>query len=653
MRRAALAVLLALLALAAGGASVSAHALLGASDPAANAVLATAPTSVTLTFTEQPDPKLSLVQVLDASGASHASGAAVPGAPGTNTLTVPLGPLADGVYTVAWRTVSAADGHATAGSFAFSVGTGAPPPASADTPSAGTSSVSAASVLARAAMYVGLVALLGVLLAGELLAARRGRRLVRLRAGAWLLAAVGAVGVMLAAAADAGVSPANLPGTSLGSDALLRLVPILLAGPLLLLAGRAPRGSRPVALAAAALAALALLADAAASHAATTLLPTVNVALQWVHALAISIWLGALAGVLVELGDPDAVDRASLMRRFSRWATAGILLVAATGVARAAFELHNPGELLSTDYGRLILAKSALFAVLAILGAVNHYRNVPAGERRAGPLRRVGSVELAVGTAVVVLAATLATTPPPADAIVGGSAAQAGTTVEGSDYATTVRLRLTITPGPAGPNAFRAAAVDYDTGAPVGATAMSLRFSLPARPDVGGSSLELQAAGDGSFTGSGSNLSLAGTWTVTALVVEPSASVEVPLSVPVAAAPTQVNVNRAPGQPTLYTVHLDGGLSAQLYLDPWATGAADLHVTFFDAAGKEYPVTEMKATAAIGGAAAVPVTMSPIEPGHSVGHLRTEAGVPITITVTGTAPGGGQVTFSLPVTPDR
>ncbi len=58
---------------------------------------------------------------------------------------------------------------------------------------------------------------------------------------------------------------------------------------------------------------------------------------------------------------------------------------------------------------------------------------------------------------------------------------------------------------------------------------MTLRFSLPARPDVGGSSLQLQPAGDGSFTGTGSNLSLAGTWTVTALVVEPTTSVEVPL----------------------------------------------------------------------------------------------------------------------------
>ena len=651
-RPVALAILLALSALAAGGASASAHALLASSDPPANAILASAPTSVTLIFTEPPDARLSSVQVLDMSGASRASGPAVPGAPGLNVLVVPVSALADGVYTVAWRTVSAADGHATAGSFAFSVGTGAPPPTSAAA-TGGTSEVSPGSVLARALMYLGLVVLLGVLLVGELIVRRRSRRLLRLRAVAWVLAALGTIAVLLAAVSDAGVGLADVPGTSLGFDALLRLVPILLAGALLVPAGWTGRAARPAALATATLVALALLADAAASHAGTVALPVVNIGLQWLHATAISVWLGGLTGVLLELGDPDAADRAMLVSRFSRWATIGILLVAVTGAVRAAFELHDAGELLSTVYGRLILAKIALFGVLALLGAINHFRHVPAGERHVGALRRVGSIELVVGTTVIVLAATLVTTPPPADAAARATAEPAGTTVEGHDYATSVRLTLAITPGTAGPATFRATAVDYDTGAPAGATAITLRFSLPARPDVGGSSLQLRAAGDGSFTGAGSNLSLAGTWTVTALVVEPSTSVEVPLTVAVAAGPTHVDVNRVAGQPTIYTVHLDGGTSVQLYLDPWAAGAADLHVTFFDAAGKELPVTSIAATIDSAGGSPAPVTMSTIEPGHAVGHLRTVAGVAIPITVTGTAPGGGQLAFSLPITPDR
>jgi len=652
-RRAALAMLLALSALVAGGASVSAHALLALSDPPANAILPTAPASVSLTFTEPPDPRLSSVQVLDSSGAQHATGPAVAGNGGPNTLVVPVGPLSDGIYTVAWRTVSAADGHATAGSFAFSVGTAAPPAAATGASSAGSSSVSPASVLARTVMYLGLVCLLGALFVGEVLVTGRGRRLVRLRSIAWVLAALGAVGVLLAEVSDAGVGLADAIGSTLGTGALLRLVPILLAGPLLVLGARSGGPRRAALGAAAMLVALALLADAALSHAATVPFPALNIGLQWLHAMAIAAWLGGLAGVLVALGDPATEDRAALTTRFSRWATVGILLVAATGVVRATFELHGPGELLSTDYGRLILAKIALFVVLALLGAINHFRNVPAGEGRMGALRRVGSMEILVGITVIVLAATLVTTPPPADAAGRGAASPAGTTVEGNDYATSVRVRLGIAPAVAGPNAFRATVVDYDTGSTVGATSVTLRFSLPARPDVGASSLELAAAGDGSFTGTGSNLSLAGTWTVTALVDEPTTSVEVPLSVQVSAGPTRVDVNRVKGQPTLYTVHLDGGASAQLYLDPWAAGAADLHVTFFDAAGKGLGVTSISATAATGDGAPEPVAMTALGPGHAVGHLRTVTGVPISITVTGTAPDGRRLSISLPITPDR
>jgi len=140
---------------------------------------------------------------------------------------------------------------------------------------------------------------------------------------------------------------------------------------------------------------------------------------------------------------------------------------------------------------------------------------------------------------------------------------------------------------------------------------------------------------------------------VTALVVEPTTSVEVPLSIPVVPAPSQVDVNRVPGHPTIYTVDLAGGASAQLYLDPWASGAADLHVTFFDATGTGLPVTSIEVTATTGDRAPVPVAMTPFEPGHAVGHLITVARVPISITVTATAPDGHELNLSLPITPDR
>ena len=103
-------------------APASAHALVRSSDPAAGAVLATAPEQVLITFTEAPDPELSSVQLLDASGLVVRTGPAqtVPGNP--LQLRLPLPNLAQGAYTVVWRTVSDADGHVTGGSFSFGVG---------------------------------------------------------------------------------------------------------------------------------------------------------------------------------------------------------------------------------------------------------------------------------------------------------------------------------------------------------------------------------------------------------------------------------------------------------------------------------------------------------------------------------------------------
>ena len=55
----------------------------------------------------------------------------------------------------------------------------------------------------------------------------------------------------------------------------------------------------------------------------------------------------------------------------------------------------------------------------------------------------------------------------------------------GQDYATTVRVHLTVTPGAAGENAYVAWVDDYDSGDPLATvTAVRLECSLPAEPSV-------------------------------------------------------------------------------------------------------------------------------------------------------------------------
>jgi copper transport protein len=665
-----------------------AHALLQSSDPVAGATLASGPSRVTIRFGEPPDPKLSSIKVLDTSGAPVAAGPTVVVAGQPDQLSVPLGPLSPGWYTVAWRTVSAVDGHTAAGSFAFGVGvTGASPGAAPSagavgpagpSPSGGAATGAAVTSSAgpsplaiggRFVLYVGLVLLLGLAVFGGFVAPTARRPPVRLFIVAWAAAGLGALIVIVAELNDVGVDLGTALGTSVGGPIVMRTATAVAAGVGLLVLARWPsrRGEGLVIVAVGA--AGAMLVDAATSHAAAGAYPLLDVGVQWIHVAAVGLWLGGLAGLLITTrGVPD-VGKAQAARRFSRAATVGIGVVAVSGLWRGVAEIGNFDALVGTDFGRLVIAKTCLLGVLAGMGALNHWRSVPAASRTLRPLRRVGSVELMVGATVLLLAAALVNVSPPIASAAGSGGGQAATSTAtpppvpsptpaplvatGQDFGTSVNLRLEVSPGSAGPNQLRATVTDYDTGAAVSAPGVTLRFDLPARSDVGESRLDLTPTGTpGIFAGSGANLSLGGTWSITALV-QTSPPVEVPLQVTVPTPPLQVDVNRALGQPTLYTVHLSQGRTAQLYLDQWAATTADLHVTYFSAAGTELPVAGVTATVATAGGPPAALALSQLEPGHVVGHVRTTAGVPLTVELAGTAPGGERLDFHLDITPGR
>src|SRR3954469_16865447 len=104
-----------------GATEAQAHAGLRSSDPAAGSTLGASPTVVRLTFSERPDPLLSVIHVGGAGATTYDNGRpeAVPG--DSLAIAVPVRPMGRGVYSVTWRVVSAQDGHATAGSFVFGV----------------------------------------------------------------------------------------------------------------------------------------------------------------------------------------------------------------------------------------------------------------------------------------------------------------------------------------------------------------------------------------------------------------------------------------------------------------------------------------------------------------------------------------------------
>ncbi len=112
--------LVAVLSLAGTG-SALAHADLASADPAAGATVKTAPTEVSITFTEEVEPKFSTIQVLDAGGKRVDDGKAHTAPDNEKLLSVGLKPLAPGTYKVIWHAMSADDSHKTKGNYVFTV----------------------------------------------------------------------------------------------------------------------------------------------------------------------------------------------------------------------------------------------------------------------------------------------------------------------------------------------------------------------------------------------------------------------------------------------------------------------------------------------------------------------------------------------------
>jgi copper resistance protein D len=270
----------------------------------------------------------------------------------------------------------------------------------------------------------GLVVLRPWLAAEADLAAAARRVLVLARAGAVLLLAAqaGTLLLILASVADA-------PGWSLSA---FFTTPLALAGGFRALAAlaavaavarvaRAPRARAPwLALLVVGLA--AALGAAWTSHAAGRLEGRGGLlAVDAIHQAAIGVWFGGLVhlAVLVLLrGDRRWPARA--LQGFSRLARGAVMIVVASGSLLAFAYVDGAGALVGTAYGGMLLAKTALFAALLALGALNFrlVRRLPPGGSIPPPrLRRFVEVEAGLGITLVFVAASLGSAPPAADVV--------------------------------------------------------------------------------------------------------------------------------------------------------------------------------------------------------------------------------------------
>ncbi|MPS71439.1 MAG: copper homeostasis membrane protein CopD [Novosphingobium sp.] len=245
---------------------------------------------------------------------------------------------------------------------------------------------------------------------------------VALSAAAILLmtAAMSGVGVM---AIDRATLTMILTQTSIGWAWIARVVGLF---GILLLAFPAGRWTRihswcSTVLAAIAVASLAWTGHGAAGEGA---LGTVQLVGDIIHLLAASAWVGALVAFLMLMSaarEPEALAVAhAALTGFSRAGTIIVGLLIGTGLLNL-YILVGPDRLLAlgaSDYGRLLLAKLALFGLMLVLAAGHRWRLAPALGNDPGPaaiarLRTSLWLEYSAALAILAAVAWLGTLAPP------------------------------------------------------------------------------------------------------------------------------------------------------------------------------------------------------------------------------------------------
>ncbi len=424
--------------LAAPAVPASAHAVLQRSDPARGSIVPQAPDRVTLVFSESVQLVPGRTQVLAPDGSRADEGD--PTLDG-GTMTIRLDAEARGTYLVSYRVVSA-DSHPVSGSFTYSVGAESTPPTASE--DAGVDpAVQAAVPVVRFLGYAGLLLLVGPVMVLALLwphrISRRGpARLVW--TGLGLVLGSTLAGLYLQAPYSTGgglfsAGPGDLRdvlGTTFGAVMLVRLGVVLAAAVLVrpLLTGKGGDSRADLGI-------LAVLGVAAVAtwpltgHPSASPVAAVSVVVDAVHLAAMAVWLGGLVMLLgFLLRHADQRELGAILPIWSRWAALAIGALVLAGTVQALVEVGTVGGLVGTTYGRMIMVKVGLVAV--VLGTAFFARRLVQrriAEERPAPLRRLIGVELAVTAAILGLTAVLVQITP-ARTAVATAAATTNTTVD-------------------------------------------------------------------------------------------------------------------------------------------------------------------------------------------------------------------------------
>ena len=533
-----------------------AHANLDRAEPAPGAQLDQPPQTLQLFFSEAVDGSFSRVQLLNAKGEQVDRGDShvAPNDPRGMLVTLPQ-QLPNGVYTVAWRTLSAVDGHTVNGAYPLILG---PMPAEGLPLAASATSSQATfapeTALGRWWFYVAASAVFGTLLswlvvfrplfgrsnpAALPLAAARSRRLAMLSG---LVLLLGTVYVAIAQAATA----ADVPLWGVFGQPLFDLLSrgrfaalwwVRLALVVIVLGLLAWRGVRrwpgQVALGATT---LALLTSSLNSHGAALLSGAyLGVAADWLHFIGVAAWIGGLLNVVLVL--PVAVQASQSMgdrvlaravTRFSTLAIASVGLIVVTGTFQAWLEVGSWEGFIQSAYGLSVTVKIALLVLMLVLAAFNLLIVRPGLARMAvsGSSAAASSLarrfafavrgEVVLGVAVLIAAAVLTGLAPAREELARRSGDLQSGPVDRSVDANGLTARIQINPSVLGVNRMAVQLPGIDPGQVerVQLTMTYLDSELGSQPIV----LPQSNSAPDTWEITSPSLSQAGTWQAELLV---------------------------------------------------------------------------------------------------------------------------------------
>ncbi|MER6764075.1 MULTISPECIES: cytochrome c oxidase assembly protein [Amycolatopsis] len=135
------------------------------------------------------------------------------------------------------------------------------------------------------------------------------------------------------------------------------------------------------------------------------------------HLVAAALWVGGLLAVLA-LGWRRGKNLSLAAQRFSKLALVCWVVMAVSGIVNALVRI-NLGDLFTTDYGLLVVAKIVALLLLGVFGQQQRSRGVAnlVDGKGGSQLLRLAAVEVLIMFVTIGIASGLARTPPPPDAV--------------------------------------------------------------------------------------------------------------------------------------------------------------------------------------------------------------------------------------------